>query len=55
MQYKVTGIVYETDGPLDYDLPTTMIVEAEDEDLAVDAVSDETGFLVESVESIEIL
>lgn len=55
MQYKATGIVYATDGPLDFDLPTTMIVDVEDEDLVVDAISDETGFLVESVESIEIL
>ena len=55
MQYKVTGIVYETDGePLDFELPTTMIVDVEDEDLVVDAISDETGFLVKSVESIEL-
>ena len=47
MKYKVTNIVYNTDG-LKVDLPTEMVVECESEDRIADAISDKTGWLVES-------
>lgn len=47
MKYKVTNIVYSTDG-VKVDLPTEMVVECEGEDRIADAISDKTGWLVES-------
>ena len=35
------------------DLPTTMIVECESEDEVADAISDEVGWLIESIGYIE--
>lgn len=45
--YKVTNIVYATDG-VKVDLPAEMVVECESEDMIADAISDNTGWLVES-------
>lgn len=47
MEYKVTNIAYATDGAKVY-LPTEMIVECESKDKIADAISDKTGWLVES-------
>ena len=57
-QFDVTGIVYDFDGIPDGEipaLPTCMVIECEDEDGVVDAISDETGFLVKGVGSINEL
>ena len=56
--YRATDIVYDTDGS-DVDLPSEMEVELEDDvdpslELA-DAVSDRTGWLVESLSFEEVL
>lgn len=54
MIYSVTNIVYDLDGTdgevqeLNSNLPHKMNVEAEDESLIADAISDQTGFLVKS-------
>lgn len=54
MIYSVTNIVYDLDGTdgevqeLNSNLPHRMNVEAEDESLIADAISDQTGFLVKS-------
>ena len=55
-RFLVTGIKYETDG-YDVNLPSSLVVECEDhvcveDDEIIDAVSDITGWLVESVEDI---
>ena len=50
-KFLATGIQYETDG-YEVDLPSTLVVECEDEDLVVDTISDMTGWLVESVADI---
>ena len=55
-QFKVIGIKYETDG-CKVKLPRTLVVECDDEveafdDEVIDAVSDITGWLVESVEDV---
>ena len=47
MKYKVFGIVYDTDGEK-IDLPTEMVVECEDSMEIADAISDKTGWLVET-------
>ena len=47
MNYKVTNIVYATDG-LKVDLPTELILEADSKDELADRISDKTGWLVES-------
>lgn len=54
MIYSVTNIVYDLDGTdgkvqeLNSYLPHKMNVEAEDESLIADAISDQTGYLVKS-------
>lgn len=52
--FEVTGIVFDTDGESQeaLGLSDTMVVECESEDEVVDAISDETGWLVSSVKSI---
>ena len=52
--YLVTGIAYDTDGA-HVDLPRQMTVEADDEYEAIDMVSEETGFLVESCDEVILL
>ena len=47
MKYKVTNIVYSTDG-IKVELPTELVVECENKNEIVDAISDKTGWLVES-------
>lgn len=47
MEYKVTNIVYATDG-VKVDLPTELIVECDNEEEIADKISDKTGWLVES-------
>ena len=47
MKFRVTNIIWETDG-YKVKLPKTVVVEAEDEDEALDAVSDEYGWLIQS-------
>ena len=48
MKFNVSKIIYDTDGAKDLGLPDSMTVEAEDEDEAVDVVSNQTGWLVAS-------
>ena len=55
-RFLVSGIKYDTDG-CKVDLPSSLVVECDGDvcaegDEVVDAVSDITGFLVESVEDI---
>ena len=50
-KFWVVGIVYDTDGEI-VDLPKNLEVECEDIEQAIDLVSDETGWLVSSVENI---
>ena len=58
-KYRVYGIEYDLEdafGEMDADelnLPDELVVEAEDEDDAIDAVSDLTGWCVLRVEGIE--
>lgn len=47
MKYKVTNIVYDTDG-VKVELPTEMVVECDSQEGIADAISDKTGWLVES-------
>lgn len=47
MKYKVTNIVYNTDG-LKVDLPTELIVECDNKEQIAEKISDKTGWLVES-------
>ena len=49
--FRATGIVYDTDGE-ELNLPTTMDIQCESEDMVADAISDETGFLIETIENI---
>lgn len=51
-KFYVTGIVYDTDGVVINGLPKTLVVECEDEEEVIDAISDQTGWCVESVEDI---
>lgn len=53
--YKATGIVYDTDGVAVTDLPDTLTVTAENEDGVADAISDRTGWCVESINAIELV
>lgn len=53
MKVKAFNIAYDTDGE-DIDLPNEVFIEVDDEDDICDAVSDETGFLVNSF-NFEIL
>lgn len=52
--FKATGIVYDTDGE-QVTLPTTMTVECEGIEEVADAISDETGWLVETIGEIQEL
>ena len=51
-KFFAMGIKYDTDGLEIAGLPRNLVVECEDEDGVVDAISDKTGWLVESVMSI---
>ena len=51
-KFCATGIVYDTDGVKVKGLPTILVVECEDEEEVVDAISDKTGWCVKSVEGI---
>lgn len=51
-KFSATGINYDTDGE-QVELPTSMVVYAEDEDRVADVISDETGFLVSSIGEIK--
>ena len=53
-KFKVVGIKWDCDGvsPKKYNLPTTTIIEEEDEDYVIDALSDKYGWLIESVKDI---
>ena len=57
-KFEVTGISYDFDG-LEPEkipaLPTCMVVECDDEEGVIDAISDETGWLIESVLTINEL
>ena len=50
-KFWVIGIEFETDGEV-VDLPESLEVECDDIEDAIDAVSDETGWLVKSVKNI---
>lgn len=53
-RYRIQGIDWDCFAPPDhYNLPINTVVEAEDEDSVVDALSDEYGWCINSVESIE--
>jgi hypothetical protein len=51
-KYHITGITWQTDTET-VSLPNEVVVKAENEDCAIDELSNQFGFLVESVESIE--
>lgn len=50
--YRIYGIDWDCDTPMDYDLPFETEVMAETEDDAVSVLSDTYGFCVNSVEDI---
>jgi hypothetical protein len=50
-KFWVVGIKYDTDGEI-VELPENMEVECDDIEEAIDKVSDETGWLVNSVRDI---
>jgi len=50
-KFWVVGIKYDTDGEI-VELPENLEVECEDIEEAIDKVSDETGWLVNSVRDI---
>lgn len=50
--YKAINIKYDTDGKAVPGLPVTLVVSAEHEGRVVDAISNKTGWCVESVEDI---
>lgn len=52
--FRVTNIEWETDGAVIEGLPSAMDVEAEDEDDAVNRVSDEHGWLIANCRVEEI-
>ena len=53
-KFKAVNINYCIDDlGEELDLPTTMIVECEDEEQVADAISDEVGWLIESIGYIE--
>lgn len=52
MKYYATGIQYDTDGQEIAELPKNLMVVADDIDEVVDRISDITGWLVKSVNSI---
>lgn len=49
--FKASGIVFDTDGQT-VDLPNEMTVQCDDIEDVADAISEETGWLVESIEEI---
>lgn len=53
-KFRVTGIIYDAEAA-GLVLPCTLTVECESEDEVIDKVSDITGWLVESVDTIEEL
>lgn len=53
--YKATGIIYDTDGIAVTNLPDALTVTAENEDGVADAISDRTGWCVESIKAIELV
>ena len=52
MKYYAMGIQYDTDGQEIAGLPTNLMVEADDIEEVVDKISDETGWLVETLDRI---
>lgn len=52
MKYYAMGIQYDTDSQEIAGLPTNLMVEADSIDQVVDRISDETGWLVESLDRI---
>ena len=52
-KYKVSGIVWDTDGEHIENLPDSLIIICENEDQIADTLSDITGWLVSSIGSIE--
>lgn len=54
-RYKVTGIKWDCDeeDPKEYNLPTDTVIECEDEDYVVDALSDKYGWFIYSVKDIK--
>ena len=52
MKYYATGIQYDTDGQEIAGLPKNLMIVADDIDEVVDRISDITGWLVKSVNSI---
>lgn len=53
-KFKAVNINYCIDDlGEELDLPTTMVVECEDEEQVADAISDEVGWLIESIGYIE--
>lgn len=53
--YKASGIIYDTDGIPAECLPDTLTVTAENEDGVADAISEHTGWCVESINAIELV
>lgn len=51
-KFRVTNIDWETDGEK-VELPKHAIIEAEDEEVVVDRLSDRFGYLINSVGDIE--
>ena len=53
-KFQISGIIWDCDGvdPQRYDLPNNAVIEAVDEDEAVEALSDKYGFCIESVTEI---
>ena len=55
-RFSVFGIDWDCFAdPSHYDLPTDSIVECDDEDMVADTLSDEYGWCINSIESIEEL
>ena len=52
MKYYAMGIQYDTDGLEIAGLPTNLMVETDDIEQVVDKISDETGWLVETLDRI---
>ena len=52
MKYYAMGIKYDTDGYYVPDLPTNLMVEADDIEEVVDKISDKTGWLIETLDRI---
>ena len=54
MKFRLIGIKWDCDGanPKIYNLPNNVVVEAEDEDDAVDIASDKYGFCIDTIKDI---